>query len=68
MSPGRFRALVLVSAVVALGSLPWLASYLLRDVPTSQQACTQKCASLHKDGHLVYRGPATPKDAQECQQ
>ena len=39
-----------------------LVAYFAGDRPTPQQACVQKCAALNKGGHLVYRGPATPKD------
>ena len=56
------RGLVLLFALAALGGLPWLVSYLKRDQPSQQQACTQKCAGIKRDGYLVYRGPATPKD------
>lgn len=53
--------------IVALGFATFIAAvmlvgYLVRDVPSPEQACVQKCAALKKDGHLVYKGPPTPKD------
>ena len=56
------RGVTLLLVLAAIAALPWLVGYLKRDSPTPQQACTQKCSDIKKDGHLVYRGPATPKD------
>ena len=38
-----------------------LISHLMRQTPPPQQACTEKCGSMGKQGRLVYDGPATPK-------
>ena len=55
------RGLILLLVFACLTGLPWLVGYLRGDVPTREQACTQKCAEIKRNGHLVYRGPATPK-------
>lgn len=60
MDTRQAAILLLVLAVIA--GLPWLVGYLRRDLPTPQQACIQKCSEIKRDGYLVYRGPATPKD------
>jgi hypothetical protein len=41
----------LVFVAVVLVSL--LAIFLLKDVPTSADACTRQCASIHRQGRLV---------------
>ena len=39
---------------IGFAGATWLDS---RDVPTPLQDCVTKCASLHRDGQLVYDGP-----------
>jgi hypothetical protein len=46
---GLLVSLVFV-AVVLIGLL---VIYLLKDVPTSADACTRQCASIHRQGRLV---------------
>lgn len=53
--------------VVALGFAAFIAVsvlfvYFTSGLPSPQQACTKKCASLNKSGQLVYKGPATSRD------
>lgn len=62
MSPKILRSLIFAVVLMAVMGGPWLVAYIVRDFPTPQQVCTKKCASLKKDGVLVYRGPLTPKD------
>ena len=38
-----------------------LAAYLLRDAPSPYESCIHKCATLNKNGQLIYRGPWTSK-------
>lgn len=56
------RILALLVVLAALGSLSWLVYFLRSDLPSPQQACTQKCADIKKDGYLVYRGPVNTRD------
>jgi hypothetical protein len=34
----------------------------MEDAPSPVQACISKCAQDGKNGSLVYKGPATPKE------
>jgi hypothetical protein len=38
-----------------------LVAYLLRNLPSPYEACTKRCAAMHKSGQLIYRGPWTSK-------
>ena len=53
-------AVFTVTVGIGFAGATWLDS---RDVPTPLQDCVTKCASLHRDGQLVYDGPDTPKSA-----
>jgi hypothetical protein len=65
---GRRRIAVAVGLATFIAS--GLAVALLAvQVPGFQQACAKQCALQHKEGRLVYKGPATPKNtesASEC--
>jgi hypothetical protein len=53
LSPGLIVALVFAGAmVVALG-----VAYLLKDVPTPEEACERKCQSLNRSSRLVLEYP-----------
>ena len=56
------RGLVVALGFAAFIAAVLLVAYLVRDLPSPEQVCIQKCALLKKDGHLVHKGPATPKD------
>ena len=62
MSQDIRRWAILLSVFAILASLPWLIGYLRRDQPTPEEACRKKCEITKREGHLVYRGPATSKD------
>jgi hypothetical protein len=54
------------SLQVVVGFAPFivavmLTSHLMRQAPSPQQACNEKCGSMGKQGRLIYDGPATPK-------
>ena len=63
MSKDTRRGLIVALVFGGLIALYLLGNYFMGDRPTPQQVCTQKCAGIKRDGYLVYRGPATPKDA-----
>jgi hypothetical protein len=50
---GGFAAFIAVSALMA---------YWVGGMPSPGEACSRKCAAMNKQGHLVYKGPATEKD------
>lgn len=57
------RWLVLLLVFAVLTSLPWLIRYFGGGVSNPIALCMKKCADSNKEGHLVYRGPATPREA-----
>jgi hypothetical protein len=62
ISTGTLRVMIFVVILVALGSIPFIREYLMEDAPSPVQACISKCAQDGKNGSLVYKGPATPKE------
>lgn len=62
MSRNMRRVLLVALAFVIVMALSWLITDFKSRSPSPQQACTQKCAAIQRDGYLVYRGPDTPKD------
>jgi len=68
----RTRTLVVAIGFCAFMGVSLAAALFLGRTPSPQMACTEKCATLSKQGNLRYSGPATPKsmykEAQsECQ-
>ena len=61
MNPGVRRTAIVAMIFVVFIGVSLLVARFTGDRPSPEQACTQKCASLNKQGHLVYRGPDTPK-------
>jgi hypothetical protein len=50
----RFPLPVIVASGFAVPiALAALVGYLLRDVPTQEEACAKTCAAEHQTGHLV---------------
>lgn len=56
------RVAIFIAVLAAFAGLSWILA-LVNDKPTRQEYCSQKCARNNMEGHLVYRGPATPKEA-----
>jgi hypothetical protein len=57
------RAIVVALIFGAIIAISLLFLYLSGDHQSPQQACDAQCAPMNKQGHLVYRGPDTPKSA-----
>ena len=65
----RRRLTVAVGLAVFIGA-GLAAALLALQVPGFRQACAKQCALQHKEGRLVYKGPATPRNtesASECE-
>ena len=63
MKPPIQRRLIALAVFAAVGTLPFLASWWVSGRVDAQQACSDRCAQTRQEGHMVYKGPWTPKDA-----
>jgi hypothetical protein len=55
-------ALVTAMAFAVVIAVSLLVVRLTSGRPSPQQACSQKCSALNKQGRLVYKGPDTPRE------
>ena len=62
MSQSSRRGLTVTMGFAVVIAVLLLVAYFSRDLRSPEQACAQKCAAVNKQGHLVYKGPATSKD------
>lgn len=62
MSPDSRRHLTVAIGFGVVIAISLLVVYLTRDLRSPEEACAQRCAAANKQGHLVYKGPATNRE------